>query len=87
MFGNTVIEPADPTARPVYFARNDRTIEGPARPTHLAKTGVGASERFWVIVRLADGHVVWVREDRLRSKQQFLEQRPLRPVERIRTPK
>ena len=78
-----MIDPAGPIARPVYWERGTGEIFGPATVTHLAKTNAGPSERFWVIVEF-QGSIAWVLADQLRSKRQFLEQRPLREIELIR---
>lgn len=82
---SVVIEPAHPHARPVYFERSDGVIYGPARVSHLAKTGRGLNERFWVIVE-HEGQVIWVWSDRLRSKQQFENQVKPKVVELIKEP-
>jgi len=81
-----VIESAHPQAKPVYFERADGVIYGPAKVTDLSKTGTGASERYWVIVKL-QGRVSWVRSDRLRSKQAFETQPKVRTVEPIKEPR
>ena len=44
------IEPAAVKARPVYWERATGEIVGPAKVTYLARTGSGATERYWVIV-------------------------------------
>jgi hypothetical protein len=67
------VESANAQARPVYFERNEGVIYGPARVSDLAKTGIGATERFWVIVE-HEGQVIWVWSDRLRSKKAFDQQ-------------
>ena len=64
-----VVEPAAKHARLVFFERNDGRIYGPAHPEFLAQGG----EEFWVIVTYG-GESVWIRSDRLRSKQVFEEQ-------------
>lgn len=38
---DTVIEPARPTARPIYWEDADGILCGPATPEFLAKTGAG----------------------------------------------
>ena len=83
---SVVIETASPSARPVYFERNDGVIYGPARVTDLAKVGTGATEQFWVIVEY-QGQPAWLRSDRLRSKRAFEQQVKPKPVELIREPR
>jgi len=62
----TLIEPAAPHARPVYWDNADGKRCGPAVPEFRAKTGSGDQERFWVLVTYA-GMARWIRSDRLRS--------------------
>lgn len=87
----TVIEPAQRPdgshLSPVYWERlSTGEILGPAQITHFVKTGTGAGEQFWVVIEFK-GHVIWVRDDSLRSKKQFETQTPLREVELIQEPK
>ena len=65
-----LIEPASPTARPVFWERGDGRIEGPARLEFLACVGAGSKARFWIVLTFHNV-VCWVRSDRLRSRQAF----------------
>jgi hypothetical protein len=69
-----VIEPASPTARPVYWESEDGTWHGPVKPEYLGRTGSGDKEQFWVIVSYK-GTVRWIWSDLLRSRQVFDTQR------------
>ena len=69
----TVIEPAAPNARPVYWEAADGQILGPAGPESLAMVGSGQTAAFWVVVTY-DGSPRWVQSERLRSEQQFKNQ-------------
>ncbi len=69
----TVIEPAAPHARPVWWETMAGELHGPATPLFLAKTGSGAKERFWVILEF-EGETWWIRDDRLRTTPQRREQ-------------
>ena len=81
-----MIEPALPTARPIYWERNDGVIYGPATVTDLARVGTGGTEQWWVVIEY-HGQPAWVRSDRLRSKQAFEEQVTPTPFERIKEPR
>lgn len=86
-----VIEPAmKPDGSPlalVFWERSDGSIVGPAQPEHFAKAGNGdRDEDFWIIAMYQDAPV-WIRSDRLRSKRQFETQRPVQPIEPIRSVK
>ena len=60
------IEPATPTARPVYWEGPDRKLYGPAVPEFLGKVGGGDRERFWIVVT-HESTIRWIRSDRLRA--------------------
>lgn len=63
------IEPASPTARPIYWESMDGTWHGPAKPEYLGRTGLGQNERFWVIVIYQES-IRWIWADLLRSRQE-----------------
>ena len=69
-----VLEPASPTARPVYWESREGTWHGPVKPEYLGKTGTGDKEVFWVVV-CYNKTVQWIRSDLLRSRQAFEAQR------------
>ncbi len=86
--GPVIMEPArrpdGSPLRPVYWEQWGGLIAGPAQAEFLAQTGLGLKETdFWVVADFK-GNIVWIRPDRLRSRRQFDEQRPLREVEWIR---
>ena len=82
-----VIEPASPTARLVYWERNDGRIYGPAIPEFLAHVGLGLkTTNFWVVTD-CETQLVWIRSDRLRSRQQFEAQQPMRVVAFVKEPR
>ncbi|THJ23578.1 MAG: hypothetical protein CAF45_007850 [Nitrospira sp. CG24E] len=83
---DTIIEPAHPTAKPVYFLRNDGVIHGPATVTNLAKVGSGETATYWVIVEF-QGQASWVRSDRLRTRKQFEAQHRPQMVEFVKEPR
>ena len=62
----TIIEPAAPGARLVYWEDSGGKLCGPAVPEYLAKTGSGEREHFWVVVT-DRGVIRWIRSDRLRA--------------------
>ena len=64
-----VLEPASPTARPIYWERSGSII-GPATPEVLAKAGDGPTTTFWVVA-LHEGAPTWINSTMLRSKGQF----------------
>lgn len=70
---DVTIEPASPTARPVFFERSDGRIYGPAKPEFLAREGTGPAAIFWVVVQF-HSLPVWVRSDLLRSRAQYEQQ-------------
>lgn len=75
--GKVVLNPVRPNARPVFWERNDGRIYGPTTPEFLAQVGSGLKTAdFWVVAAY-DGHPVWIRSDRLRSRRQFETQPPL----------
>jgi hypothetical protein len=63
-----VIEPASPTARPIYWEAMDGTWHGPVKPEFLGRTLSGHKERFWVIVTY-NGNIRWIWSDLLRTVQ------------------
>ncbi len=63
---DVVVEPASPTARPVWWEDSDGNLCGPATPELLGKTGAGEQARFWVIVTYQDASR-WIQSDRLRA--------------------
>ena len=71
---DVTIEPASPTARPIYWKAMDGTWHGPVKPECLGRTGTGDKELFWVIVTYQKT-VRWIRSDLLRSRQAFEAQR------------
>lgn len=79
----TVIEPAAPNARPIYWESGSGEILGPAQPEFLAKVGNGPRESYWVIA-LYEGLPIWINSMVLRSKRQFERQVKLRVVEPIK---
>ncbi len=72
-----VIEPAAPHARPIFWETSDGRILGPAVPEFLGRD----KNAFWVSTTF-EGNIWWVNADRLRSKQQWAEQKPLVEVDR-----
>lgn len=79
-----VLEAASPTARPVYWQDAIGRILGPAQPEFLAQVGPGLPRTdFWVVVAW-EGLPRWIRADRLRNKQAFDTQSPVRMVEPVR---
>ena len=70
-----VIEPASPTAKPIYWENCRGEILGPAKVEWLAQV----SDAFWVIVTF-EGQPRWIRSDRLRSRQVFEGQQPVREI-------
>lgn len=64
------IQPAAPTARPIYWESMDGTWHGPVKPEFLGRTGSGDREQFWVIVTYKGG-IRWVCADLLRSRKAF----------------
>jgi hypothetical protein len=64
---DVVIEPAYPTAHPIYWEAMDRTWHGPVKPEYLGRTGSRHEERFWVIVSYR-GTIRWIRSDMFRSR-------------------
>lgn len=67
---HVTIEPAHPTARPVYWESMDGTWHGPAVPESLALVGEGETATFWVVVT-SQGGCRWIRSDLLRSRQAY----------------
>ncbi len=65
------IEPASPTARPIYWEGMDGTWHGPVKPEYLGRTGKGRSEQFWVVVN-DKGIIRWIWAELLRSRRAFL---------------
>ena len=84
---SVVIEPAHPNARPIYWERNDGNIYGPARLQFLAQVGLGLKTTDFCVVVSFDGGLVWIRSDRLRSRQQFEAQHPMSVVTLVKEPR
>ena len=61
----TLIEPASPTAKPIYWESVDGKILGPAKPEFLAKSGPDGHEQFWIVVTFRK-ITRWISSDRLR---------------------
>lgn len=78
----TTIEPAvRPDGSPLsalYWETGDGRIFGPAKPEFLARDG-----NAFCISTTFEGRIWWINADRLRSSQQFEQQKPLREVELI----
>jgi len=74
------IEPAAPNAKGVYWEMGDGRILGPAVPEFFLRDG----EEYWISVTF-EGHIRFIRDDRLRSRKAFLEQREVKEVELIRS--
>lgn len=74
------IETCHPTARRLYWERATGAIVGPGVPLFLARYG----DTFVVIVEHS-GDLISINSMALRSKRQFEQQAPLRPVERMRS--
>jgi len=68
---DVVVEPASPTAKPIYWEAMDGTWHGPVRPEYLGRTGRSHNEQFWIIVSYS-GAFRWIWADLLRSHQAFL---------------
>ncbi len=81
--GPITIEPAAPNTWPVYWEQVSGEILGPAKPEFLAHVGNESKVPYWVIA-LYEGLPVWIRSDRLRSRQAFEQQVKPRPVQLIR---
>jgi hypothetical protein len=80
-----VIEPAlrpdGSPLSPIYWERATGDIAGPAQPEFFARMGQGTADQdFWIIVQY-QGATVWVRSDRLRSKQQWMNRKPVVSVD------
>jgi hypothetical protein len=76
------IEPAHPSARPVYWERATGEIVGPGVPEFLARVG----DAFWVVAQF-QGEPVWINSDRLRSRRQFEGQVKPKVVEFVKEPR
>ena len=81
---DTVIEPASPMAREVYWEQMDSRIIGGVKPIFLAMVGTGAAATFWIVVEY-QGQPRWIRSERLRSRRAFQEQEQVREVQIIRS--
>jgi len=68
---DVTIEPASTNACPVYWERADGRIYGPALPEFLALVGLGLKSTDLWVVAIWDGCSIWIRSDRLRSRQAF----------------
>lgn len=83
----TVIEPAchpdGSPLPPVYFERSDGSIYGPVKVLDFMRASAGGPKRDWLVVE-HQGLWEWVLSDRLRTRKQFEQQKPLREVELIR---
>ena len=66
----SVVEPASPTARFVYWEDEYGDWHGPVRPDYLGRTKIGIEEKFWVIVNYK-GTIRWIWAELLRSRQAF----------------
>jgi len=64
------IEVCRPTAHPIYWAKGDGSIWGPARPEFLAREGMDPKASYWIVVQFED-RPVWINSTVLRSKQAF----------------
>lgn len=73
-----VIEPAPPNPRPIYWETGDGRILGPAVPEFFLQDG----EEYWISVTF-EGHIRFLRDDRLRSRKAFEQQAKVRAVEPI----
>lgn len=65
---------------PIYWETGDGRILGPAAPEFFLRDG----EEYWISVTF-EGHIRFIRDDRLRSRKAFLEQREVKEVELIRS--
>lgn len=81
---HVTVEPAPPTARPVYWEAADGRIIGPAVPELLARAGNGPSASFWIVTTY-EGQLHWINADRLRSQRQFERQVEVYEVEPVRS--
>ncbi len=63
------IEPAAPNATAVYWETGDGRILGPAVPEFFLRD----REEYWISVTF-EGHIRFIRDDRLRSRKAFFEQ-------------
>lgn len=82
---DVVIEPAvRPDGSPlslVYWQRATGEIVGPGQPEFFAKIGRGVTNQdFWVIATY-NGEPTWIRSDLLRSKQQWMNRKPVIPLD------
>lgn len=73
-----IVEPAAANPKPIYWEAVDGRILGPALPECLARVG----DEFWIVTTL-DGHLIWLRSDRLRSRAAFEQQLVIHEVELI----
>ena len=73
-----VIEPAAENPKPVYWERTG-LIVGPGTPEFLAKVGDGLTASYWILVQF-DDRPIWINSIMLRSRRQFEQYVPLKPV-------
>ena len=77
------VRPDGSPLSPVYWQRATGEIVGPGQPEFFAKIGRGATDRdFWIIATY-NGEPTWIRADVLRSKQQWMNRKPVASVDRL----